>query len=63
VIALFFGWALVEALKDEGITEFVAPPGQLLIIVVVAALIGVIAALLPGRRAARLDILQAIASE
>jgi putative ABC transport system permease protein len=63
VIALFFGWAVVEALKDEGITEFYAPPGQLLIIVVIAAFIGVIAALLPGRRAARLDILHAIAYE
>jgi putative ABC transport system permease protein len=62
-IAIFFGWAVVEALKDEGISEFVAPPGRLLIIVIAAGVIGVIAALLPGRRAARLDILQAIVTE
>ena len=62
-IAFFFGWAVIEALKDEGITEFAAPAGRLIIIVLVAALIGVIAAWFPGRRASKFDILQAIATE
>jgi putative ABC transport system permease protein len=39
------------------------PIGTLLILLVVAALAGVLAAQLPARRAARLDMLQALASE
>ncbi|HZA19562.1 MAG TPA: FtsX-like permease family protein [Actinomycetota bacterium] len=63
VIGTFFGWALVQALSDEGITEFAIPGGQLLIYLVVAALFGVIAAIPPARRAARLNVLEAIATE
>jgi putative ABC transport system permease protein len=39
------------------------PPVQLTVIVVFAAVAGVVAAVGPGRRAARLDILTAIASQ
>lgn len=62
-IGLFFGWAIVEALKDEGLTAFVVPVGSLTVIVLIAALAGVLAAILPARRAARLNILEAIAEE
>jgi putative ABC transport system permease protein len=63
VIGLFFGWALVQALKSEGFTSFEVPAGQLLTVVVVAALAGVVAAIGPARRAARLDVLRAITTE
>lgn len=63
VIGLFFGWAVVAALRDEGFTRFAAAPGQLLIIVVVAAVVGVVAGVYPAWRASRLDVLRAIASE
>jgi putative ABC transport system permease protein len=63
VIGLFFGWALVRSLQNEGFTSFVVPPGQLLTVVVVAALAGIVAAIGPGRRAAGLDVLRAIASD
>lgn len=59
-IGLFFGWAIVEALKDEGLKSFVIPWGQLVVIVMIAALAGVVAAILPARRAAKLNILDAI---
>jgi putative ABC transport system permease protein len=62
-IGLFFGWAIVEALKDEGLNAFVVPVGQLIIIVIIAALAGVVAAILPARRAAKLNILNAIAND
>lgn len=62
-IGLFFGWAMVQALADEGFTAFVVPVGQLAVIAVIAALAGVAAAILPARRAARMDVLGAIASE
>jgi putative ABC transport system permease protein len=63
VIGLFFAWAVVQALEEEGITEFTAPAGQLLVVVIVAAVAGVLAALGPARRAARLDVLRAISEE
>jgi putative ABC transport system permease protein len=63
VIGLFFGWAAVRAVREEGFTEFAVPPVQLLVVVVLAVLGGVVFAMWPARRAARLDILQAIATE
>jgi putative ABC transport system permease protein len=62
-IGLFFGWALVQALRSNGFNRLTVPAGQLAVVVVIAALAGVAAAILPGRRAARLDVLQAIAAE
>jgi putative ABC transport system permease protein len=62
-IGVFFGWAMVHALKSQGITVLSIPGGQLVIYIVVAALIGVVAALRPARRAAKLDVLQAISYE
>ncbi|MEO6121186.1 MAG: FtsX-like permease family protein, partial [Acidimicrobiales bacterium] len=57
-IGLFFGWAMVTALADEGISLAV-PVTQLLVVTVVGGLAGVAAAVLPARRAARLDVLAA----
>jgi putative ABC transport system permease protein len=62
-IGVFFGWALVRALNDQGITQFRVPVGSLAIIVVAACLAGMLAAVTPGRRAARLDVLRAVVSD
>jgi putative ABC transport system permease protein len=62
-IGLFFGWALVRALSDQGIDQFTAPVSNLVILVLLAWFAGVVAAIMPSRRAAKLDILRAIASE
>lgn len=62
-VGLFFGWALVRALADEGITEFAVPAGQLVVFLAVAGLAGIVAAIAPARRAARLDVLRAITYE
>lgn len=63
VLGLVFGSVLVEILRDSGITHLVIPGVQLAVFVVVAALFGVIAAFTPARRAARLNILDAIAMD
>jgi putative ABC transport system permease protein len=63
VIGLVFGYVLVSALKSEGISEFRAAPAQLVFIFVLAAIFGVIAAIWPARKAAKLDVLQAISTE
>lgn len=63
VVGLFAGWAMVQALASEGFSTFRLPVTSLVVVVVLGALAGVTAALLPARRAARLDVLDAIASE
>ncbi len=63
VIGLFFGWAVVEALKDQGFTKFAAPGGQLILVVIVGGFAGVLAAIFPARRAAKLDVLRAVTIE
>jgi putative ABC transport system permease protein len=63
LVGMFFGWALVLAMKSQGITVFSLPVLSLVTVVVLAAIAGVVAAILPSRRAAKLNILQAIASE
>jgi len=39
------------------------PVGQLIFLMILAALIGVVAAILPARRAAKLNVLEAISYE
>ena len=63
VIGLFFGWALVRALEDEGFSVFRVPYGSIVVIVVLAAVAGMVAAISPSRRAAKLDVLRAVVSE
>jgi putative ABC transport system permease protein len=62
-VGAFFGWTLVRALHDQGITEFSVPVLTLLFFVLLAGLAGVFAAIFPGRRAARIDMLRAITTE
>jgi len=61
VIGLFFSWAMVKAVPDQA--ALTVPVGQLAAGTVVAAVAGVVAAIGPARRAARLDALVAIATE
>jgi putative ABC transport system permease protein len=63
VLAVGGAWGIVEALGSEGVTTFTVPPTQMAAIVGLAALAGVIAALGPARRASRLNVLDAIASQ
>ena len=62
-IGIAFGVAMQQALVGVGVTELAVPIGQLLVYVLVAAVAGVVAAILPARRAAKLDVLQAISYE
>jgi putative ABC transport system permease protein len=62
-LGLFLGWAVVDALAEEGFTAFAVPAGQLAVILALGAVVGVIAAVRPARRAARLDVLEAIATD
>jgi putative ABC transport system permease protein len=62
ILGVIFAALVSRPLADEGF-ELAYPIGTLLILLVLAALAGVLAAIWPARRAARLDILQALAYE
>ncbi|GAA1535943.1 ABC transporter permease [Nocardioides humi] len=62
VLGLLIGVLLQQSLKDD-LTSLGLPIGQLLAFLVVAIVVGVLAAVVPAIRAARLDVLDAIATE
>ncbi|MEU6327843.1 ABC transporter permease [Streptomyces sp. NPDC047049] len=63
-VGVFCSWA-VGTLVSEGLPtyELMLPWGRLALFVLIAAAVGVLAALWPARRAARLNMLQAIGAE
>lgn len=61
VLGVFLGVVSVSAIPD--FTELVVPWGSMLAFLVIAGVFGVLAAILPARRAARLEILEAIQHE
>ncbi|CNF79433.1 ABC transporter [Mycobacterium tuberculosis] len=62
-IGVAFGAALQNALADQGLGVLAVPYGTLGVYLVVAAVIGVLAALWPAWRAGRMDVLTAISTE
>jgi putative ABC transport system permease protein len=63
IVGVLFGWAMQRALSSVGIDRLRIPAGQLVAMLVVAGVLGVIASILPARRAAKLDVLRAISYE
>ncbi|MBI1758191.1 MAG: ABC transporter permease [Actinobacteria bacterium] len=57
------GVAVQHALAGQGVTELSIPGGRLLAFFLLSGLAGMLAAWLPARRAARLNVLAAVASE
>jgi putative ABC transport system permease protein len=62
-VGLLLAWALQQAMESLGVKEFAIPLGRLVVYVVIAALLGVLASILPARKAAKLDVLEAISYE
>lgn len=64
-LGAFLGWVLVKA--SDGASDsafaFAIPPVQLTVVALVGVAAGALAGLRPARRAARLDVLRAIATE
>ena len=63
VVGTALGTAFAASLKQQGITDIVIPYARLVVFLVIAALLGLGAATWPARRAAKLDILDAIATD
>ncbi|WP_203336255.1 ABC transporter permease [Nocardioides limicola] len=61
-LGVLSGTLLQQALSDD-LTSLGVPVGQLALFLAVAVVVGVLAAALPAARAARLDVLEAIATE
>ncbi|MCW2794221.1 MAG: transporter permease [Nocardioides sp.] len=62
-LGIVFGVVLQRAIAEQGIDVLAIPWVRLAVFVVLAAGIGVLAAVFPARRAARLDVLKAITTE
>ncbi len=62
-IGTFFGWAIVRAMADEGIDTLTVPVTSLAVVTVIAGFAGAMAAVMPARRAAKLDVLKALVTE
>jgi putative ABC transport system permease protein len=63
-LGTFLGWAMMKTIEAaEGLGAFAVPAGQLGVVVALGAIVGVVAAVRPARRAAKLDVLQAIATD
>ena len=62
-IGLVLGIGAVSAMPPSIITTTAVPVASLVVVVVLAALFGLVAGLLPARRASRLDVLDAISTE
>jgi putative ABC transport system permease protein len=62
ILGVIFAALVSRPLADEGF-ELAYPIGTLLILLILAALAGVLAAIWPARRAAKLDVLRALAYE
>ena len=62
-LGTFLGWGLMRSIEaSEGMGSFVAPVTTLVIVLGAAIVAGVVAAIRPARRAAKLDVLDAIAT-
>lgn len=62
-LGLGLGIVLQQSLTGQGVSELAIPAGRLAVFVLVAAFVGVLAAVIPARRAAKMNVLNAIAAE
>jgi putative ABC transport system permease protein len=63
VLGIGLGVSLSQALAELGIKSIAIPTGQLALYVALAAVAGVLAAIVPARRAAKVDVLRAVVTE
>jgi putative ABC transport system permease protein len=65
LVGLFLGWGLLEVTSESQDipAPYTIPVAQVAMVVVVGAVVGVLAGWRPARRAAKLDVLHAIAAE
>jgi putative ABC transport system permease protein len=62
VLGVVLGWIVVKALVDQGLNTFAVSVPSIVVFTIAAMVFAVVAAWWPSRRAAKADILQAIAT-
>ena len=62
IFGTFLGWAVVRSSGGASLAVFAAPPLQLVLFLVLGAVTGILAGIRPARRAARLNMISAIAA-
>jgi putative ABC transport system permease protein len=62
-IGLLGGWGIVRALRDEGFGVFEVPVLSLVVVVLLAGVVGLLAAVIPAWRASRMNVLEAVSME
>ena len=63
IVGTALGAAFAASLKQQGITDIVIPVASLVVFLILSALLGLGAASWPARRAAKMDVLTAIATD
>jgi ABC-type antimicrobial peptide transport system permease subunit len=63
IVGTLAGSATQQAVVDSGVDVLSVPYGRLVLYLLAGALIGMFAAIWPARRAARMDVLQAVSTE
>jgi putative ABC transport system permease protein len=63
IMGLVLGYVVIMALRDQGLDKFSVPVSDVLMILGLAFVVGVLAAVIPARRATKIDILAAIATD
>ncbi len=62
VVGILGGWGIITALSDQGFNAFTVPVGVMIALLVLAVVLGLVAAAVPSWTASRRDVLQAIAT-
>ena len=62
LVGLLLGYAIVVALRDQGLNSFTVPWGAIIFVIIMAFVIGVVAAIYPAYKATKVDVLDAIAT-
>jgi putative ABC transport system permease protein len=62
LVGALLGFAMVLALRDEGLNKFSVPVLTVIAVFVIAFLLGVLAAIIPARRATRTNVVEGIST-
>jgi putative ABC transport system permease protein len=62
-VGIGLGWTVQQALEEEGLSNFALPWNYIVVYLVAAVAVGLLAAIAPAARAAKLNVLGAIAYE
>ena len=62
IVGIALGYALVWALRSQGFKKFDLPLGTVIFVTILAALLGVLAAIIPARRATKVNVVEAIST-